>query len=183
LTEDIQVHPADTLAQQLDRASSLVRTLADLFAPKSASFATSNSFIAHGLEEAATLIHEAHNALEALHHVCDLRILDAEIEVPEPALEDSQIETEDQPMVFPPSEQLSWSVAQKPVPSPEAKVDKRPEDDQFAQSYLELLRKLTAAEVFAAEQQALTAPGTGGQNLLPLLRSLREEFQKLHRVA
>lgn len=55
-------------------------------------------------------------------------------------------------------------------------------DPGFAQSYLELLRKLTAAEIFAAEQQALAPPGTQ-QQLLPLLRSLREDFQKIHSAA
>jgi hypothetical protein len=183
LTEDLNVHPADILAQQLDRASSLVRTLADLFAPKSGNFVTSDSFIAHGLEEAATLIHDAHNALEILHQVCDLRILDTEIEVQEAAPEETPADIEDQPMVFPPTEAMAWSSVEKPLSILEPQVQKAATDDQFAQSYLELLRKLTAAEVFAAEQQALAAPGTSGQNLLPLLRSLREEFQKLHRVA
>jgi hypothetical protein len=56
------------------------------------------------------------------------------------------------------------------------------EEEPFAQSYLELLRKLTAAEVFAAEQQALSVPGTSPE-LLPLLRSLREDLQKIHSAA
>jgi hypothetical protein len=67
--------------------------------------------------------------------------------------------------------------AAAPVPT-----DTPEKQEQFAQSYLELLRKLTAAEVFAAEQQALSAPGAAPE-LLPLLRGLREEFQKMHNVA
>ena len=46
-----------------------------------------------------------------------------------------------------------------------------------AKSYDELIRKITAAEVFAAEAQGNTAAGNGP--LLPLLRSLREELHRM----
>jgi hypothetical protein len=186
LTEHHQVHPADVLALQLDRVSSVVRTLGDLYAPHSESFAAGNSFIAHGLVAATTLIADAQEALENLHHLCDLRMSNVESEKTE--LNSS---LPDEAMVFPPPETV-WQEPEEPGSTVQSatiessSVATMPvqavEDDQFAQSYLELLRKLTAAEVFAAEQQALAPPGSG-QNLLPLLRSLREEFQKLHRVA
>lgn len=78
--------------------------------------------------------------------------------------------------------------AVEPPPAPVAREAAQPaarenvRDEEFAQSYLELLRKLTAAEIFAVEQQALAPPGTQHQ-LLPLLRALREDFQKLHSAA
>jgi hypothetical protein len=188
LTEDHQVHPADALAQHLDRVTGLVRTLGDLYAPHSESFATGNGFIAHGLVAVSTLLNDAQGALENLHQLCDLRIN------PTPPLaetEDGPVDSaaaDEEPLVFPVAESkwhenepvIAETVAEKhEAPTPRVQTE---QDDQFAQSYLELLRKLTAAEVFAAEQQALAPPGSG-QNLLPLLRSLREEFQKLHKVA
>ena len=61
-------------------------------------------------------------------------------------------------------------------------VEKADEQEFVAKTYLELLRKLTAAEIFAAEQQALSMPGTS-RELLPLLQSLREDIEKIHKVA
>jgi hypothetical protein len=46
-----------------------------------------------------------------------------------------------------------------------------------ARSYDELIRKITAAEVFAAEAQGNAIAGNGP--LLPLLRSLREELHRM----
>jgi hypothetical protein len=178
LTDNIQTHPADFLANRLEKVSGLARTLGDLYVPDSESFAAGNSFIAHGLVAISTLLNDAQMSLEDLHSVCDLSVKTMPAQAP----------VVEAPMVFPPVTE-SWSPetnveVSEPMDSATDFAFVQPvlEDDQFAQSYLELLRKLTAAEVFAAEQQALAPPGSG-QNLLPLLRSLREEFQKLHRVA
>ncbi len=188
MTDDLQVHPADVLAQQLDRVTGLVRTLGELYSPQHENFATGNGFIAHGLVAVSTLLSDAQGALDTLHQVCDLRMTSASTQ---PETEDTPpdpIAIEDEPMVFPladpqwhPPEDSTLEDVADTREAPAARVHVA-EDDDFAKSYLELLRKLTAAEVFAAEQQALAPPGSG-QNLLPLLRSLREEFQKLHRVA
>lgn len=48
-----------------------------------------------------------------------------------------------------------------------------------AASYDELMRKLTAAEVFAAERTA-SEPGRAANALGPLLKSLRADFEKIH---
>jgi hypothetical protein len=180
VTDDLQVHPADVLALQLDRVSGLVRTLGDLYSPQQESFAAGNTFIAHALGAVSTLVRDAQGALEDLHDVCDLRPIAARAErANTPAQRDDE-QANVEPLVFPPPEAV-WT--EDPQQNPITRDVAAPiEQDEFAQSYLELLRKLTAAEVFAAEQQALAPPGTG-QNLLPLLRSLREEFQKLHKVA
>lgn len=191
MTDNLQAHPADVLAQQLDRVTGLVRTLGDLFSPQHESFATGNSFIAHGLVAVSTLLNDAQEALENLHQVCDLRLTDTQAQSAAPEVPQMREDVEpafDEPMVFPPTAN-EWDNPKEPVLDVQAETPVAPmaqvqivQDDEFAQSYLELLRKLTAAEVFAAEQQALAPPGSG-QNLLPLLRSLREEFQKLHKVA
>jgi hypothetical protein len=191
LTDNLQAHPADVLAQQLDRVTGLVRTLGDLFSPQQESFATGNSFIAHGLVAVSTLLNDAQEALENLHQVCDLRLTETPVQTATPEMQQMREDVEptfDEPMVFPPTAP-EWEDPKEHVLEFQAEMPTAPaaqvqivQDDEFAQSYLELLRKLTAAEVFAAEQQALAPPGSG-QNLLPLLRSLREEFQKLHKVA
>jgi hypothetical protein len=189
LTDDLQVHPADVLAQQLDRVTGLIRTMGELYSPQHESFATGNGFIAHGLVAISTLLSDAQGALENLHQVCDLRMTSEVTRSEKDIAPTDPVAEDDEPMIFPPEDQL-WPQDDMTAPEAEAVDDTTvavaselpAQDDQFAQSYLELLRKLTAAEVFAAEQQALAPPGSG-QNLLPLLRSLREEFQKLHRVA
>lgn len=188
--DDLKAHPADVLAQQLDRVTGLIRTLGDLYSPQVDNFATGSSFIAHGLVAISTLLNDAQGALENLHQVCDLRIVTPSSPTTDEDMsnEAAAAAADGEPMVFQPLEP-AWHDKEQVVAEAVAHVSVAPssktqarEDDEFAQSYLELLRKLTAAEVFAAEQQALAPPGSG-QNLLPLLRSLREEFQKLHNVA
>lgn len=187
MTDDLQVHPADVLAQQLDRVTGLVRTLGELYSPDHENFATGSNFIAHGLVAVTTLLADAQGALDHLNQVCDLQIRTQPTTVETHSASSDPVVVENEPMVFPPTEP-EWhqqdDAARPMVADAAAQVQQaqRVDDDEFAQSYLELLRKLTAAEVFAAEQQALAPPGSS-QNLLPLLRSLREEFQKLHRVA
>jgi hypothetical protein len=190
LTDDLQVHPADVLAQQLERVTGLIRILGDLYSPQHESFATGNGFIAHGLVAISSLLNDAQGALENLHQVCDLQMVSDSPRTESDNTASDPIAEDDELMIFPPEKQL-WPQDDIVVPEADAVEEaivaqssqaSDVPDDQFAQSYLELLRKLTAAEVFAAEQQALAPPGSG-QNLLPLLRSLREEFQKLHRVA
>ncbi len=180
MTDNFEEHPAEVLANHLNRASSLAATLGALYTPNSESFAAGNSFIAHAILAVTTLISDAQVALDNLNKVCDLRPLSASVHG------FSEDPAQDELMVFRPEpatelnhdDSVDAPVDIEPVQSSQHVL----QDDQFAQSYLELLRKLTAAEVFAAEQQALAPPGTT-QNLLPLLRSLREEFQKLHRAA
>jgi hypothetical protein len=186
LTEDQNSHPVEALAQQLDKVTGLVRTLGDLYSPKQDSFAAGNSFIAHGLVAVSTLLADAQVSLDVIHHSFDFRADSNIVGASEPLRED--IPMDEAPMVFPPIEP-AWGQdeVQSRVVENEDVLEATPQrviasGDEFAQSYLELLRKLTAAEVFAAEQQALAPPGSG-QNFLPLLRSLREEFQKLHKVA
>ncbi len=190
LTNELDVHPAEVLATQLDRASILVNTMGELYNTSSENFAGGNGFIAHALVAITTLLNDAKLALENLHQTCDLNIVRSVVQDTT-----STNEIHEAPLVFPPPTELWPSetemLADEQIQSDENSVQfsgagavtaAAQDDNEFAQSYLELLRKLTAAEVFAAEQQALSPPGTA-QNLLPLLRSLREEFQKLHRVA
>ena len=177
------VHPADALALALDRAAGLLSVLSDLYNPSHDSFASGNGFVMHGMSTASILLSDARAALLDLHEGCDLVLRDTASEAemvarhqvdesiatftratPEPAWTDTAA-------VEPAAPQTDYRPAQAPVS----------EQEHFAKSYLELLKKLTAAEVFASEQQALSIPGSG-TDLLPLLRGLREDFQKMHNV-
>jgi hypothetical protein len=152
----------DLLASSLERASNILITLGSMFDTAKEQFAVSNSYIMHSVVAASELIANAQAASQAQTYF--------------EAADNAKIfadETEDLVLVFNsanPPEQDSQSVTTNDV------------DDTIAQTYDEFLSKLTAAEVFATEQQALAPPGSK-EELLPLLRSLREEFEKLRTAA
>jgi hypothetical protein len=187
LIEKDLTHPADALATALDRVSGLLTVLGDLYNSRSDNFAGGNEFIVYALSTATGLVGDARGALSDLHQNCDLSLIG-----PATANEDiapqraAAVEPEPEPPTLEAIvEPMKWSIDRK-LTSAAAPVTPPPpqpvsEQDQFAKSYLELLRKLTAAEVFASEQQALAAPGSATE-LLPLLRGLREDFQKMHNV-
>ena len=188
MTDRDLVHPADALATALDRVSGLLAVLADLYNPRSDHFSGGNEFVMHALSTASSLAVEARGALSDLHSNCDLTLV-AQADTDEIDEVASVAETVAEAVATePPVEPLKWTIDRGISRADAAPVEVAPplsapvsEQDQFAKSYLELLRKLTAAEVFASEQQALAAPGSS-TDLLPLLRGLREDFQKMHNV-
>jgi hypothetical protein len=178
------LHPADTLAIALDRVAGLLGVLTGLYNGSANSFSGGNSFVEHAISTASGLVDDAQAALSDLHYSCDLTMLEQpaqrpsvlqDVVVPEPAEDVPEAE-----MRF--DRMQAASVVQESAVIVVPPVQESREQVQFAKSYLELLKKLTAAEVFASEQQALSAPGSATE-LLPLLRGLREEFQKMHNVA
>ncbi len=179
MTDKELAHPADALATALDRVSALLGVLGDFYNPSSDNFAGGNSFVMYSMATAQTLVADARTALGDLHNNCDLTLLGpATLEdVVATASAKSAVPVTVPPVVETAVEALNWKAAPRVA---EAEAQPAPsEQEQFAKSYLELLRKLTAAEVFATEQQALAAPGSEPE-LLPLLRGLREDFQKMH---
>jgi hypothetical protein len=184
LTDRDLLHPADALATALDRVSGLLAVLGDLYNPRSDNFSGGNEFIMHALSTASSLTVEARGALSDLHNNCDLTlIMPADIQDVTGAPSVPDVEpVSDAATVELPVEPLKWTIdrgVNRSEAAPAAAAVS--EQDHFAKSYLELLRKLTAAEVFASEQQALAAPGST-TDLLPLLRGLREDFQKMHKA-
>ena len=174
LKDEELVHPADALAIALERATSLLDVLGNLYNAPADNFSGGNGFVIHALSTASSLLTDAQGALTDLHFSCDLTMLDhpdqGDIILP---LGDEELE---------PSAAATAQQPSSTFVEPEASPVHLQQQEQFARSYLELLKKLTAAEVFASEQQALSAPGQS-HDLLPLLRGLREEFQKMHNVA
>jgi hypothetical protein len=176
LKDNNQAHPADALAIALDRASGLLGTLGQLFDPTAETFSGGNSFVAHALATTGSVVEDARKALEDLKYSCDLTLIDF------PPNSDSVIEMSFQ---VDNSKNATDAADKTLVEKQFSQSDFAPppfEKEQVAQTYLELLEKLTAVEVFAAEQQALSVPGTGN-DLLPLLRSLREDIQKINTAA
>jgi hypothetical protein len=195
-------HPADALGETLGRINTLLSAMGAMFEPGRESFAVNESFVMHSLFAAQGLVVSAQASLAQLHDECDLTLQSLhndETTAPEKTdveLHDAEAEHADsEPLPYEPLsssrfvEKVTSSAANKEFSSILADRQAAAENDErrvlqdgFAQNYLELLRKLTAAEIFAAEQQALSPPGTSHQ-LLPLLRSLREDFQKIHSAA
>jgi hypothetical protein len=163
-------HPADKLALALSRASGIVASVANCFNEHDENFAINAMFLAHALRTVDTFIIEASTALNHLNRDYDLSLPRAELED---------------------------SVRQETILAPLAE-DIAPDDDyeadlvdadmvpgldfaERARTYDELLRKVTAAEVFAATQDASAAQGKN--DLVPLLNSLKEDLLRLRSVA
>jgi hypothetical protein len=197
-------HPADALGETLGRINTLLSAMGAMFEPGRESFAVNEAFVMHSLLAAQGLVVSAQASLGHLHDACDLTMQPLRNDDAAPSGKadagldhsDSDAEnTDSEPLPYEPLsssrfvEKVTSSAANKEFSSILAdrqaaaeNEERRVLQDGFAQNYLELLRKLTAAEIFAAEQQALSPPGTQHQ-LLPLLRSLREDFQKIHSAA
>lgn len=174
MTEEL--HPADELAIALQRVNSLLATLSSMFDGGRAQFVVPNLYLKSSVDAAATLVEQAQFALDDINAYCDLTLL--------PARHDERITTEVNEAVAPEQEILLEDVpeAQHDLDEPDESIAVTANtvaDEKIAQSYQELLRKLTAAEIFAVEQQALSPPGTQ-MPMLPLLRSLREDLRKIH---
>ena len=194
-------HPADALGEALGRIDALLIAMEAMFDAGREEFAVHQSYVFHSLLTLHGIVAAAHASHVQLLDTCDLTMR-APLETGEAMPQDEGAMMEAEPEL--PAHSTATSKAMSGVRFVEdvtaaaanqdsghlaAEAQPRwqpqqqaPADSGFAQSYLELLRKLTAAEIFAAEQQALAPPGTQ-QQLLPLLRSLREDFQKLHSAA
>jgi hypothetical protein len=202
-------HPATLLESALERLQVMLRSLGTFYDQPRDAFALQPNFMMLSLGVAETCVAQAQDALASIMQHCDLTLLPALVahEADEPqvkpdfakveaelsdsdnvndyphtaadefplkyAMEANEAVAEKTPKLsLPRLETLKVAVAPKSGPS-----------EQFAQTYLELLQKLTAAEIFATEQQALNPNQSLQQPLLPLLRSLRQDIQKLHNVA
>jgi hypothetical protein len=182
LTDKEIVHPADALATALDRVSSLLAVVGELYNSPTENFAGGNEFVLYAVSTASNLVVDARSALGDLHQNCDLTlVMPATLEevVATAKVAEAASVVAAPVSVETPVEPLNWKIDSRSTSAEVPQQQPVNEQEQFAKSYLELLRKLTAAEVFATEQQALAAPGSAPE-LLPLLRGLREDFQKMH---
>lgn len=192
------VHPVDDMRTTLTRLSSLLETLTGFYDAGRERFAVNESFVQHALLACDQFCTQARRSLGTLEDGYDLRPLSVSTQsdllpmdlhaAEQAATADASQAVEDESFTSRFSfnggdyQEPAEVAAEAPVADTRMPAAPPEQDSEYAQSYLELLRKLTAAEIFAVEQQALAPPGTQHQ-LLPLLRSLREDFQKLHTSA
>lgn len=163
----------DAIATSLERAGNLLATLGSMYNDGPDTFAVSNSYLMHTIVAVSEMLQAVQVAVR--------ETWPSQAEEHQNSYVSEGEHPEDLPLAFA-MESSYLSDADEAEQGNETTDLAFEPSDQFAKSYLDLLRKLTAAEIFAAEQQALAPPGTE-QHLLPLLRNLREEFQKLNKVA
>jgi hypothetical protein len=160
-------HPADKLALALTRASGIVASVANCFSEHDEDFAVNAMFIAHALRTVDTFILEASGALTNLNKDYDLSLPRAELE------KSVLNETLSVPLVQEVEDYETDPLLDDNIPDLDYTVQ--------ARTYDELLRKVTAAEVFAATTDASAAQGKN--DLVPLLNSLKEDLLRLRSVA
>ena len=202
-------HPATTLVSAIERLQVMLRSLSTFYDQPRDAFALQPNFMMLSLGVAETSADQAQEALAAIMQHCDLTLLPAMVDqetdesLEKPVLatveaglsdtgsaNDYNVSTADElPEEY--SNEAPDNTDTATVQIYELHSEalqaatplKSGPNEQFARTYLELLQKLTAAEIFATEQQALSPNQSQQQPLLPLLRSLRQDIQKLHNVA
>jgi hypothetical protein len=155
-------HPADALNLALSRASGILASLGNCYNTADGFFAVPPAFIAQSLVAINEFVVEASQALVHMHELCDLSI---------PAGFDTVVEDAEKPVDFGSVLKLRQQDLARGDGAVAGFVDVP------AQTYDELLQKVTAAEVFAqAQSQSL---GNPDDMLLPILSSLREELLRI----
>jgi hypothetical protein len=198
LTQDAETHALETLGASINRASGVLSAAGELYSSTNNQFHGGNAFAAHAITTANTLLAEASNALSALYEAVSARTaqvasseaerlalveaLDAERARAESLAENQLVDESDDILegdlaALEDDEVLTWKGAPERAPQTRPNAS----TDEFARSYEELLRKVTAFEVFARQQDSQSSAEE--HNLLPLVESLKEDLIKLSRVA
>ena len=158
-----ELHPADRLSAALERANGMLSVLRQCYDPGEESFVVSHAFVVQAILAMEGFIGEAQNSHNALCTEFEDHLKQTQQTGPSAAKPAGPI-----------AQQMASIIEEKaPEPVPV------PLNEAVAKNYEELLRKLTAAEVFAQEQQAILMPGTASP-LVPLLRGLRDDLRKVH---
>ncbi len=164
------------LAAAINRASGLLNAVGDLYTASSDAFSGGNAFTAHAVATAQGLLADAASAMTDLYEAMDERAatLEADRQVLEEALASAQAQVAAHLPVDESMHVDQLALAEHAAPVADHPADLR---ESFVESYQELLRKVTAVEVFAADQE------NRAEDVLPLVQSLREQLQELNRVA
>ncbi len=138
-------HPADAVGVALVRANSILSAISNCFVDGKAQFAVNEPFVAHAVRAVEGLLGDAGKYLDQLYADVDLR-WKADVAVANGFQEPANV-----------------------APQVQADVELP------ARTYDELLRKLTAAEVFAADL------AESESDLLPLLNDIKEVLRRNRR--
>ncbi len=188
------MHPADEIAKALSQARGILASVVNCFDRPEAKFATASTYIAEAVIAAEEILGKANLHLATLFEDYDLSISNASTEygvtadvteedeaAPEPDLPENYL-----PASFglfgrhPSVTHLANKLETIVDTLPRAPEPLRPEQlvEQPAQSYAELLEKLTAMADSAAFHT-----GEGDSTLLPVLQSLRNDVIRMRSVA
>ena len=168
-------HPVDRLSAALARASGVLTMIGQCYDQSQGAFKVSQEFLIQALVAMEGFVEESKQAVADLTEHYDLSINQAQDTAKAATVAKDPLRFEFKAQAS--GDDVFVSRAPEVFIVPEARVP-QPETAHVAQSYDELLRKLTAVEVFAQEQQSLTMPGSQSP-LVPLLRSLREDLRKV----
>ncbi len=168
-----RAHPADVLGEALARASSVLSALTTCHDQGRGGFVVADQFVLQAVAAVEGFVSDARTAYLDMCNTCDLGVTAQAL----PDLVKQQAVQPD----YPPVETAILPPLPMPVPVSEVQVQHHHaiSPETRAASYDELMRKLTAAEVFAAERTA-SEPGRAANALGPLLKSLRADFEKIH---
>jgi hypothetical protein len=190
----------EALGSAINRASGVLLAVGELYSPHDDSFSGGNAFAAHGLTTAHGLLVEASQALSSLYaKILERGEHDAQMAADRAALveelahlhkqagtvrqaERNRAESNGAVAALEDQSQGWRNLEQDGENRREVAVASSSTNEGFAQSYHELLQKVTAVEVFANDHDMQAAPDVQ-KKLLPLVEGLREELKKLTRVA
>jgi hypothetical protein len=209
LTLEDEQHPADELGKAISRANGILTSLSNCYDKSASSFAISLPFLFEGISAVEGILAGASDALTRLYDQYDLeKLLTQTVEAvaPEPEIEpgiEEQVvpaeveETVEEPALLPDGQgpYLGFFGASETVSRLASNLDSILETmphraqpavqdeilDHPAQTYAELLQKLTAM-ADAAAFKAHRSPGSDS-DLLPALESLRADMLRIRTVA
>ena len=155
-------HPMEQLGLALDRASSILSTLTACYDSDKNRFLVSEDYVVQAIASIENFVGDAKFSHSLLSNTSFVPLENRTQATPfvEAFLANNTAETTMQVQGF----------AEEPTPPPAPLVEP-------AATYEELLRKVTAAEVFAAEGQS-NEQGNANAALLPLLKSLKHDLRR-----
>ncbi len=201
MNELTETSDLEALGSALNRVSGVLLAVGELYSPQDESFSGGNAFAAHAVTTAHGLLVEASQALSSLYaKILEREEYDAQVAADRAALEEELVHLREQAVTVAlaqaeashvqrtdnvtalEDQSLGWrTLAQTDETFADAE-ESASTDEGFARTYQELLQRVTAVEVFAKEQEMQAAPDVR-KRLLPLVEGLREELNKLARVA
>lgn len=176
----------EALGAALNRVSGVLLAVGELYSPREDAFSGGNAFAAHAVTTAHGLLLEANYALSAIYaKSLEQAAQDAQAAANRAAFEEELTKEQSAAMAVTYAQATDGDAAgeqQAVVPQDKAQAEQEDHEEGFAKTYQELLQRLTAVEVFARDQDMQAVP-EAQKKLLPLVEGLREELNKLNRVA
>lgn len=181
----------EALGAALNRVSGVLLAVGELYSPHDEAFSGGNAFAAHAVTTAHGLLLEANYALSALYaKSLERAAQDAQVAASRAAIEEDLAHEQSAAMAVTYGDGADSDagageerlVRQAAGQHGDVQAAEAEREEGFAKTYQELLQRVTAVEVFARNQDMQAVP-EAQKKLLPLVEGLREELDKLNRVA